>query len=190
MPGLGTQLTTLATQLTGLAGFPAPTAPLAPASSSLTDIQTSVTNIQTHVDSLLSTNLDPFLNAVRARLTHANAEIRYYYNSGLPLPLQSTSEPSTFRVSTFMSADMAAEKTARIAAALRSWMRVHWTGSAAQAAAMNTTINAVAITNGTQQMDATQFAMLSDDDPSTTPATPAVVNPMLAFSTHIKKAPP
>jgi hypothetical protein len=187
--GFFTPLTTLAGQITGI-GFTAPTSPLAPASSSLADIQASVARIQAYVDVVLSTSLDPFFTAVQGRLADPNAEIRYYYNSGLPLPLQSGLVPTTFRVTTFMSASTAAEQRDRVAAAVRSWMRIQWTGTTAQAGTMNTRITNVAIGTHAERLRATQYSMVSDDDPAAVPNSPAAVNPMPDFNAHIVKRPP
>lgn len=188
LAGLNTQLTTLAGQITAV-GFPAPGAPLVPASASLADIQASVGNIQAYVDGVLTTNLGAFFTAVQGRLGHANAQIRYYYNIGLPLLLQSSATPTAYTVSTHMSANTNAERTSRVAAALRSWMRIQWEGTAAQAAAMNVRIAAVPIGNATQFGDASQSSMLSEDDPATTPTADAGINPTPKFHTHIVTRP-
>ena len=187
LPSFFTLLTNLAGQITGIAGFPAPPSPLVPASASLADVQTSVANIQTHIDSLLSTNLDPFFTAVRGQLAHANAEIRYYYNIGLPLLPQSSARPTVFKVSTFMSATTEPQRDGLVANALRSWMRIQWTGKTAQAAAMNATITGLSIANDAQRTGASRVSMLTEGE---NPTSNAVISPMPDFQTHIITEPP
>lgn len=185
LPTIQTQLNTLAGQITGIGGFPTPAKPLPPASASLADIQTSVTNFTAHIDRLLTANLNPFFAAMQARFGHANASIRYFYNIGLPLLLQSSATPAHFHVSTFVSAGTTAQNLTLVAGALRSWMKIQWTGTAIQSAAMNAHIDGLAIGNTAQRLAASQVSMLSELDPLANPASDAAINPMPKFRTHI-----
>lgn len=193
-PGLAaleTSLTNLAGQISAIAGFPAPAGPLAPASASLTDIQTSSANIQTHIDNILTTDLDPFFAEVRTLLGHANAELRYFYNIGLPLLLQSSTRESVFHVTTYMSANSGGQRNTQTADAIRSWMRIQWTGSFVQAATMNAHITGLAIGNNAQRVAASRVAMLTNGDPQrTNPASlSAVISPMPGYHGEIVTVP-
>jgi hypothetical protein len=184
-------LTKLAKDIKGVKGFPAPQSPLPPASASFDHILDSVINIQAHIFSLLTANVDVFFTAVKARLNETNSEIRYYYNIGLPLPVQSSAPPanpnvSPVKVSTFMSATSNAEGEKLVANALRSWMRVQWTGTAAQAAKMNAQISQLSITNAPQRDAASQVSRLQK---TADPTPDAAVNPMPDFQAQIVTRP-
>jgi hypothetical protein len=186
---LAADLTALAGSIAGIAGFPAPAAPLPPASASLADIQTSVTNIGGHLDTILNNELNPFFAAIQAKAAHVNVKIRYYYNIGLPLLLQSSSQPTSFAVSTFIGAISALAANTLAADVLRSWMRIQWKGSAAQATVMNTVIQSFAITNDTQRTNASQVSMLSREDPIDVPTTEAGICPTQTFHDHLVTRP-
>lgn len=189
LPQLFTDLTNLVTGITGVPGFEAPASTLAPASASLADIQASVGNIRTHLETKLTSQLNPFFVAVQGRVAHANARIRYYYNIGLPLLLQSSTVPTSFAVSIFMTAATAAVGITLTAGALRSWMRIQWTGTPAQATAMNTTIRTLLLTNNTQLGEGARVAMVSEDDPTDFPNSAAGISPTQAFHDHIVTRP-
>ncbi|SFF10771.1 hypothetical protein [Nitrosomonas sp. Nm166] len=189
LPGLAADLTTLAGSITGIAGFPAPANPLPPASNSLADIQISVTNIAAHLDTILNNELNTFFTAMQGKIAHANAKIRYWYNIGLPLLIQSSGRPTSFAVTTFVGATNATAATTLWAHALRSWMRVQWKGTAAQATAMNATISALAIGTDAQRGNVSQVAMLSEQDPIDVPTTDAGVCPMQAYNDHLVTRP-
>ncbi len=184
----------LFTDLTGLSGSIAPIigvtpASLAPASNSLSDIQFSVTNIGTNVDMFLNGALGAFFTAVQVRVGQGNARLRYYYTIGLPLVLQGASHPSSFVMTIFASGANATEQNGIVSAALKSWMRIQWTGTPAQIAAMNTMITAMAITNDTQRNRASQWAMVAEDDPANTPTTDAGLSPTQDFRNHLVTRP-
>lgn len=189
LTGFFYQLSILSGNITGIAGFPAPASPLVPAVApvplTLADIQTYAANFQNHIDNLLNTNLGAFFTAVRTQIGHANAQIRYCLNIGVPILLQSTAQPTNFRVAVYMSATSNAQGSTLIANAIRSWMRIQWTGSTAQAAAMNGVINTVAMGTNALRIAATQASMLSEDDPLALPGADAVINPMPGFQGHI-----
>lgn len=189
LPGLAADLTALAGSITGIAGFPAPAATLPPASNSLADIQTSVTNIGTHLDTILNNELNAFFTAMQGKIAHANARIRYWYNIGLPLLIQSSSRPTSFAVTTFVGAMNATAASTLWANALRSWMRIQWKGTAAQATAMNATISALAIGNDVQRGNASQVAMLSEQDPIDVPASDAGICPTQTYNDHLVTRP-
>jgi len=177
-------LTNVAAGITGIAGFPAAAPPLTPpAAAVLADIQAFATAIGNHVDSLLTTNLGAFFTAVQGATGHANARIRYYFNVGLPLLVQSGAQPTSFAILLFASAPSTV-----IADAVRSWMRIQWTGTAAQAAAMNGVITLLHITNDAERLAASQVAMLSED-PRGNPAADAGIAPMQKFHDHLVTQP-
>lgn len=189
LPGLAADLTSLAGSITGIAGFPAPATTLPPASNSLADIQTSVTNIGAHLDTILNNELNTFFTAMQGKIAHANARIRYWYNSGLPLLIQSSTRPTSFAITSFVGAANTAAASTLIANVLRSWMRVQWKGTAAQATAMNATISAMAIGTDAQRAAASQVAMLSELDPIDVPTTDAGICPMQAYNDHLVTRP-
>jgi hypothetical protein len=187
------ELSAIATAVTAIPGFPAPAVPLTPpaAPASLADIQGFATSIANHLDTILTNALDPFFVAIQGRVADANARIRYFYNIGLPLLIQNTTRPTSFRITTFGSAPTAGALSALMASAFRSWMRIQWTGTAPRAAAMNATITALPITNDTERTAASQVSMLSeDDDPITNPGADAGISPMQTFHDHIVTRPP
>lgn len=188
LPTIATELTTLAGAITGIAGFAAPAVTLPPAGNSLSEIQTSIANIGTHLDTILGTALGGFFTAVTARTGHANARLRYYFNIGLPLPLQSSSHPNSFVMQVYGSGSTTEQNT-QIAAALRSWMRIQWTGTPAQIAAMNTVIDTLAINTSTQRAAAASWSMVAEDDPSVTPTADAGLSPTQAFRDHLVTKP-
>ena len=175
-------LTTLANKITAIPGFPAPSSPLKPASDSLPDVAASVISIRNHLDIILDADLNPFFTAVQGRLSHPNAKIRYFYSIGLPLLLQSSATPVDFVVSVRVSASDA-NKT--IAAALRSWMRIQWSGDPAQTTAMNKKIKDLPLGTGLQRTAASQVSMVSERDPIDFPGSAAGIAPMQAFHDHI-----
>jgi hypothetical protein len=181
-----TDLTTLLGSITAV-GMPGPAAPAAPGGSTLADVQGFSTAIGTYVDALLDGALDTFFAAMRTAVGDANARLSYFYNAGLPLLLQSSAKPVAAVVSAFASATGTAGTT-QINNALRSWMRIQWEGTAAQATAMNTRIGAVPMSTNTQRTAAAQLAMLTKDDPN--PSAPAAVAPMPDFGAHIVTSPP
>jgi hypothetical protein len=174
-------LTDLATKIVDIKLLPAPDPkkPLPPVSTSDLDIINSIERIEKHIDALLTANLEPFLKSVQSRLDGSNptAEIRYYYNIGLPLLLQSSATPEITRVSAFSS------EPALIASAFRSWMKIQWAGTTtAQVTAMNTRINSIPLGNDPQRKIALQASRLAErEDPSAA----AVLNPMPSFGNHI-----
>lgn len=186
LPGLFTDLTSLAGSIAAITG--ATPASLAPASNSLVDIQTSVTNIGTNVDTFLTTALDPFFTAVQARTGHANAAIRYYCNVGLPLPLQSSTKPLALLLFV-ISAGSTAESDTVLAAGLRSWMRVQWSGTAAQAATMNSLIASMAMNTSAIRNNAAQTPMLSDGDPQDAATVDGALAPTQRFHDHLVTRP-
>lgn len=189
LPQLGADLTALAGSITGIAGFPAPANPLPPASNSLADIQTSVTNIAAHLDTILNNELDAFFVAMQGKIAHANAKIRYWYNIGLPLLIQSSTRPTSFAVTTFIGAASSGAATTMWANALRSWMRIQWKGTTAQATAMNATISALAIGTNAERGAASQVAMLSEQDPIDVPTSTTGICPMQAYNDHLVTRP-
>jgi hypothetical protein len=188
LPTIATELTTLAGAITGIAGFAAPAVTLPPAGNSLAEIQTSITNIGTHLDTILGTDLNGFFTAITAWTGHANAKLRYYFTIGLPLPLQSSSHPNSI-VMRVCGSGSTTEQNAQIAAALKSWMRIQWTGTTAQAAAMNTVIDTLAISTDAQRNAAARWSMVAEDDPSVTPTADAGLSPTQAFRDHLVTKP-
>jgi hypothetical protein len=148
-----------------------------------------VTAIGTNVDTFLTAKLGPFFTAVQAATAHANAAIRYYYNVGLPLPLQSSSQPTDFVISINFSLINPADAAAVLAAALRSWMRIQWSGTTAQAAAMNGVIAAMAMNTTPMQSNAAQTPMLSEDDPQLHATVDAAIAPTQKFHDHLVTKP-
>jgi hypothetical protein len=187
LPQLFTDLTTLAGSIT-VVGFPPPASPLAPVSNLLADIQSSVTRMETYLDTTLDVQLNSFFTAVQGKTAHANARIRYYYNVGLPLLLQSSANPVSFLISVFVGAASNATASKLLASALRSWMRIQWTGTATQTATMNAVIQGLVLTTSSVQDDASRVSMLTEDDPDV-PATPAGIAPMQAFHDHLVTRP-
>jgi hypothetical protein len=185
------ELSAIATAVTAIPGFPPPPAPLTPpaAPASLANIQGFATSIANHLDTILTNALDPFFVAIQGRVADANARIRYFYNIGLPLLIQNTTRPTSFRITTFGSAPTGGPLIALMASAFRSWMRIQWTGTAARATAMNATITAIPITSDTQRTAVSQVSMLSEDDPTTNPASDAGISPMQTFHDHIVTRP-
>ncbi len=182
-----TDLSVLVTSISavGLAGA---TAPTAPSGSTLDDVQDYVAAVGTYVDDLLEHALNAFFTAVQGVLgdSHPDPRMLYFYNCGLPLLLRNETTQPTFRVSAFVSPGGTAGSTL-VGHALRSWMRVQWQGTAAQATAMNARINSVAITNDTERLAASRVAMLSQDE---TANSLTAIAPLPAFAAHIVKRPP
>lgn len=182
---LFTDLTTLANKITAIPGFPAPAVPLVPASDSLPDIAASVVSIGNHLDTILDAALDPFFAAVQGRLSHANAKIRYFYNIGLPLLLQSSSTPIDFVISVRVSLVSATDANKTIDAALRSWMRIQWSGDPAQTTAMNKKIRDLPLGTSPKRTAASQVSALTERDPIDVPTSETGIAPMQAFHDHI-----
>ena len=76
-------------------------------------------------------------------------------------------------------------KNTMIASAIKSWMRIQWTGTPAQIATMNTVITALAIATNAQRNLASQWAIVAEDDPSVTPTTDAGLSPTQDFRNHL-----
>ena len=144
--------------------------------------------IRTHLDTILGNELNPFFGALQAALGDANVAARYYLNIGLPLLVQVGTRPFDSLTCVFVSAATAAAGTTLIAGAFRSWMRIQWSGSTAQAAAMNAVIPALAITNDAQRSPAAQRQMLSEDEHQP-PNTGAGISPMPEYHNHIVTRP-
>ncbi|HEV7242539.1 MAG TPA: hypothetical protein VGQ36_25135, partial [Thermoanaerobaculia bacterium] len=164
-----------------IAAIVAPAPPFAPpaAGALLAAVQLFATAIRVHLDTVLAADLNAFFAAVQAAAAHANARIRYFYNVGLPLLVQSSGTPTAFALTTFTGATTPAIQDA----ALRSWMRIQWSGTAAQAAAMNAVI--AAPFNNAQRSEAARVLMVSELDPVAFPASPAAIHPTPAFHGHI-----
>jgi hypothetical protein len=177
-------LTTLLGKITAI-GMPGPASPTAPAGATLPDVQNFAAAIGTYVDALLDGALTAFFAAMQTAIGEPNAPLTYFYNVGLPLLLQSGGSPTVAAVSTCTSSTGAAANT-QIGNAVRSWMRIQWQGSAAQAGTMNARISAVPMGTEAQRRAAAQFAMLNEEPPGTR----AAVAPMPDFDAHIVKEPP
>lgn len=183
-----TDLTNLKNSITTVPGFPAPAPPLNPpvAPATQADIEAFATAIANHLDTILGPPLNPFFAAVQAATPDAaNGPIHYYFNVGLPLLIQSGATPISFAIFLFASGPTQAAAGTVIANALRSWMRIVWTGTPAQAAAMNPFITALAINNDAQRLNAAAVAMLTEQNHSLFPTTDAAICPMPIFGAHI-----
>lgn len=189
-----TQLAQFITDLTNLVmgisavGLTGATAPTAPAGSTLVDVQGYVTAVGAYLDGLLEHALNAFFTAIEGVLggNHPDPRMLYFYNCGLPLLLRNETTQSTFRVSSFVSPGGTAGSTL-IGHALRSWMRIQWQGTPAQAAAINTRIESVIITNDPQREAASRVPLLAQNE---TANSPTAIAPLPEFAAHIVKRPP
>jgi hypothetical protein len=172
---------------TSLPGGTAPTSPAAGAA--LAALQTYMNDIGAFIDVKLSSALNPFFTAMQAALGDANAPIRYFYNIGLPLLLQSSATPPDARLST-RAAPGATSGMAMLASAVRSWMRIQWEGTPTQATTMNTRIQNLPLNNMTQLTAASQLARVTEFDPASNVFNPTGIAPMQAYADHIIKRPP
>lgn len=182
-----TDLVTVLAAITAV-GLPGPAAPAAPAGATLAEVTAFQAAIAAHLDALLDGALDAFYAAMQAAIANPNARLNYFYNVGLPLLLQSSATPTSALVSVVVSPNNASVN-ALVGTVLRSWMRIQWQGTAAQAAAMNAHIDGVPMGTSAQRVAAAQLAMLSRDDPGANPASPAAVAPMPDFAAHIVRRP-
>ncbi|EKV01578.1 hypothetical protein Lepto7375DRAFT_3749 [Leptolyngbya sp. PCC 7375] len=178
------QLSLLARNMVGIPGIIQPNAPIMPNTApnplTLVNIQNYIGNFQVYIDRILNNYLGVFFAAVRNQTGHQNAAIRYCLNIGIPIPIQSNAQPRRISIVACMSANNNAQGSTFIANVIKSWLKVQWTGSAAEMTAMNNVVNALAIRTAAQRNAATRVCVLSEDVPPR-----AVFNPLPGFQAHI-----
>jgi hypothetical protein len=183
------QLSTVAGEIAGI--FPPPASlPLVPSSSGFGDIQTSVSNIETHVNTVLDNHLNSLFSAIQGRVGHPNAQLHYYFMVGLPLLVQhrvGSHNEREFRLFIWGNSPVRD-------AAVKSWMKIQWAGSAAQTRAMNFHIdghltiqwNANGTYAGSTPGQAASVVQVVEQ-----PANPsrAEINPLPGYQLQIRKSP-
>jgi hypothetical protein len=118
-------------------------------------------NVETYVFSILNTLLKPFFGMIVGKLTASNAEIRYYANIGLLLPIKSSQRPVAMEVVFLMSFDTTGNKSTLFDKAMRGWMKAQWRGSPVELAALSQRIDAQALSNA----ERSKRPVVSEEDP-------------------------
>ncbi|MCS6844542.1 MAG: hypothetical protein NZ528_09550 [Caldilineales bacterium] len=152
---------------------PSPSAPTAgPPAAPPSGTSVTTAQLQQELQSLqqaLRTQLapvDPFIQAVSAKLSHSNAALRFYLNLGWVLPVQSATSPESIYLLV-----MHAHRNQ----AIRRWAAVQWTGNIPRAAA--------ALSGAISDVATRRYAALSSSHGG--PGLQVVFAPTPAYMSHI-----
>ena len=185
-----TQLKAIADGITGIPGFAAPASPLMPATPpnplDLSQMQGFAQNIRTHLTTILNADLATFMTAVHDQFQPSNAshlnraKFQYYVRVGLPMLVQASSSPRTYRV-----INWGASGSADRDLSFKSWMKIQWTSTDANLlTAMNSHIDG--LTLNWSNLDQFRVSILVQTRASNTPA---VISPMPDFNNRINLIP-
>ncbi len=103
--------------------------------------------VQAYIISNIDNLLNNFFNAIQRRLQESNVEIRYYFNIGLVLPVQSIGNPTMTCLVVIISFETESVILSQIMECIRGWMKVQWTGSGSVSRKMNAHIDNLPVTS-------------------------------------------
>lgn len=171
----GTQVTdfysrlgSLVTAISGTGGVTAPGTIQPAGTQNKANLDIYSANLERYIFTNLKALLDPFFALIRALLLHPNAAIRYYLNTGLVLPVQSSSHPTITNINVMMSYASGSDIKKLFFKAMKAWMKVQWRGPAVDMAILYARIDAM--TAPSDLLSLTRRSVVSDGNPGGHPA--------------------
>jgi len=177
-------LKTVYNAIIGVSGITAPNPRLIPATAptplDLSTLQVYLTAIRTFIDTTLRTNYGSFFTDVTTAMQAANGELKAYLAFGLPLLIQSSSNPANHLIIC---------NNALRTSAMRNFLRLLWTGDTSQVATMTTRISSLTFPwdNTTELGRRLRIPAVHEEHASTDPSAFA---PTVAYNIHIVVEPP